>query len=156
MRIIGFTKFRVVCKALIVEGIEIFRVGNTVFNDESRHSSPACLCPYGLYLQLAPLADIEQWLNDTDFPTDSLPVEEVLVFLSGKVNQDAIIRFNSINQDIRKAVFPKTDHILSRSAWQFFDKRSDFIDLSGTDFSLSFMILAEASIICMWCYLSNL
>ena len=60
MRIIGVTKFRVVCKALIAESIEILGVGDTVLNDESRHGSPTGLCPYGLNLQIVALADIEQ------------------------------------------------------------------------------------------------
>ena len=86
MRIIGFTKFRVICKALIAERIEIFGIGDTVLDDESCHDPPTGLSPYGLYLQFAPLADIEQWLNNTDFPTDSLPVEEVLVFICSEMN----------------------------------------------------------------------
>ena len=57
MGIIGLAKFRVVCKALIAESIEIFGVGDTVVNDESRHGSPTGLSPYSLDLQLAPLAD---------------------------------------------------------------------------------------------------
>ena len=57
MRIIGLAKFRVVCKALIAESIEIFRVGDTVVDDESRHGSPTGLSPYGLDLQFVPLAD---------------------------------------------------------------------------------------------------
>ena len=45
-------KFRVVCKALIAESSKIFRVGDTVVNDESRHGSPTGLSPYGLDLQI--------------------------------------------------------------------------------------------------------
>ena len=116
---IRLTKSWLVDKALIAEGTKIFRLVDSVLDDESRHGSPAGLCPYGLYLQIAPLTDIEQWLNNTDFPTDTLPVEEVLVFLSGKVNQDAAIRFHGINQDICQAALPETEHVLSRSAWQF-------------------------------------
>ena len=130
MRIIGFllwqashkakrTWFRVVCKALIAEGTKIFRLVNSVLDDESSHGPPAGLCPYGLYLQIAPLTDIEQWLNNANLLAYTLPVEEMLVFLGGKMNQDAVICFHGIYQDICQAALPETEHILSSSAWQF-------------------------------------
>ena len=56
---IRLTKSWLVGKALIAESIKIFGVGDMVFDDESRHGSPAGLCPYGLNLQVAPLADIK-------------------------------------------------------------------------------------------------
>ena len=59
VREIQLTKIWIVNKTLIAEGTEIFRLVDSVVNYESRHGSPACLCPYGLYLQFAPLADIE-------------------------------------------------------------------------------------------------
>ena len=72
---IRLTKSWLVDKALVAESTEIFRLIDSVINDESRHSSPAGLSPYGLYLQVAALADIEQWLNDTDLLTDTLPIK---------------------------------------------------------------------------------
>ena len=54
---IWLTKSWLVDKALVTESTEIFRLIDSVFDDESRHSSPAGLSPYGLYLQVAALAD---------------------------------------------------------------------------------------------------
>ena len=86
MRIIGFTKFWVVCKTLVAESIEILGAGDTVLDDEPRHGSPAGLCPNCLDLQVVSLADIEQRLDNTNLLADTLPVEKVLKFLSSKVN----------------------------------------------------------------------
>ena len=59
MREIWLTKSWLVDKALVTESTEIFWLVNSVLYDESRHGSPAGLSPYGLYLQVAPFADIE-------------------------------------------------------------------------------------------------
>ena len=75
------------------------------YNPSLLYLDPACLCPNGLDLLFAPLADIEQGLNNANFLTDTLPVEEMLVFLGGKMNQNAVIRFHRINQDICQASF---------------------------------------------------
>ena len=84
MREIRLTKSWLIDKTLISEGTKTLWLVDSVLDDESRHGSPTGFCPYGLYLQIAPLTDIEQWLNNTDLLTDTLPVEEVLVFLGGK------------------------------------------------------------------------
>ena len=84
MRVIGFAQGRVVCKALVAESIEILGVGNTVVDDEPRHSTTAGLCPDSLDLQVVSLADIKQRLNNTNLLADTLPVEKMLEFwLSG-------------------------------------------------------------------------
>ena len=75
MREIRLTKSWLIDKAFISEGTKIFRLIDSVLDDESRHGSPAGLCPYGLYLQIAPFADIEQWLNNANLLTDTLPIK---------------------------------------------------------------------------------
>ena len=103
MRIIGFTEFRVVYKALVAESIEILGIGDSVINDEPRHGSPTGLCPNCLDFQVVPFADIEQGLDNTNLLADSLPVEKVLVFLCGKMYQNTVIAFTeSMRMSVRR------------------------------------------------------
>ena len=91
MWIVRSSKIRFVCKVLVTESIQILRLVDSILNDESCHSSTTSLGPYCLHLQITPFANIEQWLDNMNFLTDSLPIKQVLVFLCGKMNQNAVV-----------------------------------------------------------------
>ena len=78
MWIVRFSKIRFVCKALVTESIQVLQLVDSILNDESCHSFTTSLGPYCLHLQIAPFANKEQWLDDVNFLTDSLPVKQVL------------------------------------------------------------------------------
>ena len=106
MWIIWFSKIRLVCKALITESVQILGLVNSIIYDESCHSSTTSLGPYCLHLQVVSLTDIKQRLDNTNSFTDSMPIEQMLVFLGGKMYQDAIICFHTVYKYICQAIFP--------------------------------------------------
>ena len=64
MRIVWLSKSWIVCEAFVAERIQVLWDGNAVLDDEAGHGTSACLGPDGLHLQVIPLADIEQGLNN--------------------------------------------------------------------------------------------
>ena len=101
------SKGRIVCEAFVVERVQVLWDGDAVLDDEAGHGTPACLCPDGLHLQVIPLTDIEQGLDDAYFPADALPVEQVLVFFRREVYQDAVIGLDSVYQHVGQPALPE-------------------------------------------------
>ena len=107
MRVIGFAQGRIVCKALVAESIEVGRISNAVLDYEPCHGTPAGLSPDSLNLQIVSLADIEQRLDNSNLLADTLPVEKVLEFFCSKMNQNAIISFHGIDENVGQTTFPE-------------------------------------------------
>ena len=118
MRKVRLSKSWIVCEAFVAERIQVLWDGNAVLDDESRHGTSACLGPDGLHLQVIPLADIEQGLNNMHFPADALPVEQMLVFFRCEVYQNAVIGLDGFYQYVSQSALPESEHILILAAGQ--------------------------------------
>ena len=118
MRIVWLSKSRIVCEAFVAERIQVLWDGNAVLDDEAGHGTSACLAPDGLHLQVIPLTDIEQGLNNVYFPADALPVEQMLVFFRCEVYQNAVIGLDGFYQHVSQSALPESEHILILAAGQ--------------------------------------
>ena len=74
--------------------------------DVSHHGSTARLGPYGLHLERAVgLAYIEQWMDDLHLLHHPPPVEQVLVFFGGEMDEDAVVGLDALDERVGEFVF---------------------------------------------------
>ncbi len=87
-----FAQLWSILKSLMGECCQFLRSEEPVVEDEPHHCPSAGFGPYGLHLEVAvALPYVEERMDDLNLPTDSVPVEQMLIFFGGKVNQDAVI-----------------------------------------------------------------
>ena len=103
-----FAQLRGVAEALVGEALQVGGLADAVFEDVAHHRAAAGLRPYGLHLQAAVgLAHIEERVDHLQFAANALPVEQLLVFGCGEMNQHSVVGSHAFNQHIGQFVAPE-------------------------------------------------